>query len=158
MKKKYFWNFWKFFFENFWNFFFIFMMLIFKIRAQFIEVQKWPKKIFFGKNIKMMSMVPITPEEGCISLPSVQMELPPKDLRRQTTFIETILRLNNIYGSPFLRNWKSQIVWRPADIAPSHVGMRTPTKSSILYNNILKVRPFLWNQLKINFRLIFSLI
>ena len=62
------------------------------------------KKIFFGKNIKMMSNPPITPEEGCISLLSVQMELPPKDLRRQTTFIETILRLNNIYGSPFLRN------------------------------------------------------
>ena len=27
--------------------------------------------------------------------------------------------------------------------APSHVGTRTPTKSSILYNNNLKVRPFL---------------
>ena len=49
----------------------------------------------------MMSNPPITTEEGCILLPSVQMELPPKDFEKQTTFIETILRLNNIYGSPF---------------------------------------------------------
>ena len=56
----------------------------------------------------MMSMVPITPEEGCISLPSVQMELPLKDFEKQTTFIETILRLNNIYGSPIILKFLSK--------------------------------------------------
>ena len=57
--------------------FFIFIVLIFKIRAQFIKVQKWPKKIFLVKNIKMMSMVPLSAVEGCNSFPSVQMEIPP---------------------------------------------------------------------------------
>ena len=37
------------------------------------------KKIFFDKNFKMMSDTPITAQEGCISLPSAQMEPPPKD-------------------------------------------------------------------------------
>ena len=57
--------------------FFIFIVLIFKIRAQFIEVQKWPKNFFLVKNIKMMDMIPTSAVEGCISLPSFQMEIPP---------------------------------------------------------------------------------
>ena len=54
----------------------------------------------------MMIHTPITAHEGCISLPSAQMELPPEDFWRQTTFIETILRLNNIY-TPF--PWEGNI-------------------------------------------------
>ena len=71
----------KFFFKKnlkkFWKFFFIFIVLIFKIRAQFIKVQKWPKKFFLVKNIKMMDMIPTSAVEGCISIPSFQMEIPP---------------------------------------------------------------------------------
>ena len=41
---------------------------------------KMTKKIFFDKNFKMIIHTPITAHEGCISLPSAQMELPPKDI------------------------------------------------------------------------------